>query len=65
MKKKFQHGQYAPEYAVVAGLLALVFVVDNSIKDANEDYKGILEIALTALSSLWSGFGFVVSLPLN
>lgn len=65
MKKKFQYGQTAPEYVVVAAVLALVFVVGSSSTDPNGEYKGFLELATGMLSDLWTGFSYVVSLPLS
>lgn len=62
MRKKFQKGQYAVEYAMIAAVLTVIFSVEYTQVDGTA--KSLLDNIQDTFIDLWHGFSFMVSLPL-
>lgn len=62
MRKKFQKGQYAVEYAMIAAVLTVIFFAEYTEVDGT--VKSVFDSIQDTFIDLWHGFSFMISLPL-
>lgn len=63
MKRKLHRGQVAVEYLAITAVIVIALIVDTEFTDGQGN--SVISNIISIFQNQWSGFSFMVSLPLD